>query len=264
METIRLRRLAGNRLWQRGNCSDLRHPVDARGFSAGTNAIFSNTNSEGFPTTGNRSLSIISREMYQTAIPTPVGRSWGVGDPDHVEPGAEYRYRFRSVVRSSKYGFVGTVVLGGLGTVFQANAITRSSGLNNIDNQDVYSVMFRIQRNFLYYPAVASAMADPGPWQRGRGCFRLCERCGGSIADVNRTLRGWFEYFKHSHHKTFRTEGGFVRRRLRSILRRQTHRKGSARGYGTDQTRWPIAYFDALGLFNLQHAHLAACQSSRR
>jgi RNA-directed DNA polymerase len=85
-----------------------------------------------------------------------------------------------------------------------------------------------------------------------------------TIADVNRTLRGWFEYFKHSHHKTFRTEDGFVRRRLRSILRRQTHRKGSARAHGADQTRWPIAYFDALGLFNLQHAHLAACQSSRR
>jgi RNA-directed DNA polymerase len=85
-----------------------------------------------------------------------------------------------------------------------------------------------------------------------------------TIADVNRTLRGWFEYFKHSHQKTFRTEDGFVRRRLRSILRRQTHRKGSARAYGADQTRWPIAYFDALGLFNLQQAHLAACQSSRR
>jgi RNA-directed DNA polymerase len=85
-----------------------------------------------------------------------------------------------------------------------------------------------------------------------------------TIADVNRTLRGWFEYFKHSHHKTFRTEDGFVRRRLRSILRRQTHRKGSARAYGADQTRWPIAYFDALGLFNLQQAHLAACQSSCR
>jgi Group II intron, maturase-specific domain len=46
-----------------------------------------------------------------------------------------------------------------------------------------------------------------------------------TIGDVNRTLRGWFEYFKHSHRKTFRTEDGFVRRRLRSILRRQTHRK---------------------------------------
>jgi RNA-directed DNA polymerase len=40
-----------------------------------------------------------------------------------------------------------------------------------------------------------------------------------TIADVNRTLRGWFECFKHSHQKTFRTEDGFVRRRLRSELR---------------------------------------------
>jgi hypothetical protein len=37
-----------------------------------------------------------------------------------------------------------------IGMVFQPNAIGRSSGLYNIDNQDVYSVMFRIQRNFLY------------------------------------------------------------------------------------------------------------------
>jgi hypothetical protein len=27
-----------------------------------------------------------------------------------------------------------------------------------------------------------------------------------TIADVNRTLWGWFEYFKHSHQKTFRTK----------------------------------------------------------
>jgi RNA-directed DNA polymerase len=51
-----------------------------------------------------------------------------------------------------------------------------------------------------------------------------------TIADVTRTLRGRFEYFKHSHHKTFRTEDGFVRRSLRGILRRQTHRKGECQG----------------------------------
>jgi RNA-directed DNA polymerase len=113
-------------------------------------------------------------------------------------------------------------------------------------------------------------------WPRGKSLKKFREtiraktkRSSGrsmsqTIADVNRTLRGWFEYFKHSYHKTFRTEDGFVRRRLRSILRRQTHRKGSAKANGADQTRWPIAYFDALGLFNLQQAHLAACQSSRR
>jgi hypothetical protein len=42
------------------------------------------------------------------------------------------------------------------------------------------------------------------------------------------TLRGWFEYFKHSHHLTFRTYECLVRRRLRSILCRRSHRKGSA------------------------------------
>ena len=84
------------------------------------------------------------------------------------------------------------------------------------------------------------------------------------IADVNRTLRGWFEYFKHSCRSTFRREDGFVRRRLRSILRKRSHRKGSAKANGADQSRWPNAYFTALGLFCLEQAHAAACQSSRR
>jgi RNA-directed DNA polymerase len=84
------------------------------------------------------------------------------------------------------------------------------------------------------------------------------------IADVNRTLRGWFEYFKHSVRPTFPKEDGFVRRRLRSILRKQSHRRGSAKANGADQSRWPNAYFTALGLFCLEQAHTAACQSSRR
>jgi len=84
------------------------------------------------------------------------------------------------------------------------------------------------------------------------------------IADVNRTLRGWFEYFKHSLRPTFRMEDGFVRRRLRSILRKRSHRKGSAKANGADQTRWNNAYFAALRLFSLEQAHIAACQSSRR
>ena len=84
------------------------------------------------------------------------------------------------------------------------------------------------------------------------------------IADVNRTLRGWFEYFKHSLRPTFRMEDGFVRRRLRSILRKRSHRKGSAKANGADQTRWTNAYFAALRLFSLEQAHTAARQSSRR
>src|ERR1700740_3703437 len=84
------------------------------------------------------------------------------------------------------------------------------------------------------------------------------------IADVNRTLRGCFEYFKHSLRPTFRMEDGFVRRRLRSILRQRSHRKGSAKANGADHTRWTNAFFTELGLFSLQHAHALARQSSCR
>src|SRR5215471_830674 len=84
------------------------------------------------------------------------------------------------------------------------------------------------------------------------------------IAEVNRTLRGWFEYFKHSYRPTFRMEDGFVRRRLRSILRKRSHRKGNAKANGADQTRWTKAHFAELGLFSLQHAHDLVCQSSCR
>jgi RNA-directed DNA polymerase len=84
------------------------------------------------------------------------------------------------------------------------------------------------------------------------------------IADVNRTLRGWFEYFKHSYRPTFRMEDGFIRRRLRSILRKRSRRKGSARAHGADHTRWTNAYFAMLGLYSLQDAHALARQSSRR
>jgi RNA-directed DNA polymerase len=49
------------------------------------------------------------------------------------------------------------------------------------------------------------------------------------IADINRTLRGWFEYFKHSHRRTFKLMDGWVRRRLRSLLRKRLGRRGIAK-----------------------------------
>ena len=82
------------------------------------------------------------------------------------------------------------------------------------------------------------------------------------IADLNPMLRGWFEYFKHSRGRTFGTLDGWIRRRLRSILRKQQNRQGGARPNGADQIRWPIAFFDGHGLFNLRRAYEAARQSS--
>jgi RNA-directed DNA polymerase len=89
---------------------------------------------------------------------------------------------------------------------------------------------------------------------------------GNSMQDIidclNLSLKGWFEYFKHSHRTTFRPLDGWIRMRLRSILRRRRKRKG--RGRGKDHQRWPNAYFAKHGLFSLVAAHAAACQSSRR
>ena len=82
------------------------------------------------------------------------------------------------------------------------------------------------------------------------------------IADVNRTLRGWYEYFKHSWHTTFRSLDGWVRMRLRSILRKRAGRRG--RGHGRDHQRYPNAYFAEYGLFSMAAAHARECQSARQ
>ncbi len=82
------------------------------------------------------------------------------------------------------------------------------------------------------------------------------------IADVNRTLRGWFEYFKHSHSWTFEPLDRWIRRRLRSLLRRRLGLSGPSRG--ADSFRWPNRFFAEHGLFRLRAAHALACQSSSR
>ena len=80
------------------------------------------------------------------------------------------------------------------------------------------------------------------------------------IADVNVTLRGWFEYFKHSNRRSFPPLDGWIRRRLRSILRTRAKSKGISRGY--DNIRWPKRFFRDHGFFSLEDAHRALLQSS--
>ena len=83
-----------------------------------------------------------------------------------------------------------------------------------------------------------------------------------TIVDLNRTLVGWFGYFQHSYKTTFATLDGWVRMRLRSILRRR--RGGQGPGRGADHQLWPNAYFAERGLISLATAHAIAGQSSRR
>lgn len=82
-----------------------------------------------------------------------------------------------------------------------------------------------------------------------------------TIARLNQTLRGWFGYFQHSHPTTFPGLDGYIRGRLRSILRKRAGRRG--RGRGTDHQRWPNHYFTELGLFSLTQARVLLGQSPR-
>ena len=84
------------------------------------------------------------------------------------------------------------------------------------------------------------------------------------IANVNRTTRGWFEYFKHTtYSRVFRLLDGWIRRRLRCILlKRQKRRRFN--GLGTAHQRWPNSYFAAAGLYSMEAAHVALRQSAMR
>jgi RNA-directed DNA polymerase len=82
------------------------------------------------------------------------------------------------------------------------------------------------------------------------------------IGSLNRTLRGWFTYFQHSRPWIFPKLDGWIRGRLRSILRKRAKRRG--RGRGLDHHRWPNAFFAEQGLYNLELAHVMARQPSLR
>lgn len=82
------------------------------------------------------------------------------------------------------------------------------------------------------------------------------------VAEVNRTLRGWFEYFKHSWRTTFPELDSWIRGRLRSILRRRAGRQG--RGRGRDHQRYPNSFFAEHGLFSLTAAYDRERQSCLR
>jgi RNA-directed DNA polymerase len=80
------------------------------------------------------------------------------------------------------------------------------------------------------------------------------------IDDLNPMLRGWFGYFKHATPALFAVLDGFVRRRLRAILRKQEKRPGIGR-CKADHQRWPNAFFAAHGLFTLHAAFVQARHS---
>lgn len=77
----------------------------------------------------------------------------------------------------------------------------------------------------------------------------------GIIQRLNRSLKGFYEYFKHGRPFVFTLIDGWVRKRLRSILRARRKRRGS--NCRVDNFRWPNAYFRQCGYVSLADTHSA-------
>ena len=87
----------------------------------------------------------------------------------------------------------------------------------------------------------------------------LTKRCNGHsmkviIQKITPITRGWFNYFSDSSRGSFKNVDAWTRMRLRSILRKRSGRRG--RGRGVDHQGWQNVYFERLGYFSLEAAHL--------
>jgi RNA-directed DNA polymerase len=108
-------------------------------------------------------------------------------------------------------------------------------------------------------------------WPRQKSQFKLRETLrqklprqrGASVAeivaDVNKTLRGWYGYFKYSLPSAMQRVDEWTRERIRHILRRRQRRRGMVRG--RERTEYPIAWFEKQGLFSLKAAQAKWLQS---
>lgn len=101
-------------------------------------------------------------------------------------------------------------------------------------------------------------------WPRKKSVLKLRERLrrwtGRSsgmsmammVAKLNPTLRGWRGYFGEGPTTSLRDVDGWIRRRLRALLRRRERRQafGLSRA---DHQRWPNRWFAKQGLYSLEH-----------
>ena len=83
------------------------------------------------------------------------------------------------------------------------------------------------------------------------------------IADLNPLLHGWFKYFKHAHPRTFDMLDKFIRRRLRSLLLKQTKKRSAFGISRATHQLWPNAFFAQAGLLALNTAWQTARHSRR-
>lgn len=75
------------------------------------------------------------------------------------------------------------------------------------------------------------------------------------VAELNPSLRGWYNYFKAGSEQPFLDLDRFVRRRLRAILDVYKGKRPFQSGY--TNMRWPNEYFKRAGLFSMADARRA-------
>jgi RNA-directed DNA polymerase len=71
------------------------------------------------------------------------------------------------------------------------------------------------------------------------------------IADVNKTLKGWYQYFKHVTKYGLQTFDSFVRRRLRAILLKRVKKGGMGKSLKIHM-KWPNEFFAKHGIFTME------------
>jgi RNA-directed DNA polymerase len=108
-------------------------------------------------------------------------------------------------------------------------------------------------------------------WPRQKSQFKLRERLRGKlararpgsieqiVADVNRTLRGWYGYFKWSQPSAMKRVDEWTRERIRHILRRRHKRRGMVKA--RERNEYTVAWFAERGLFSLWSAQTCWLQS---
>lgn len=84
--------------------------------------------------------------------------------------------------------------------------------------------------------------------------LKRCNRHGmqGILAQINPKLKGYYNYFKQAGIGSHQGVDGWIRMRLRSILKRHEKKRGIGRGMY--HHKYPNAYFTELGLFSLEEA----------
>ena len=78
------------------------------------------------------------------------------------------------------------------------------------------------------------------------------------IQEINQTVQGWFNYFRHCHWNIFRKYDERIRSRLRRMLLKRNRRNPKRI---SPLQRWPNAYFTDRGLHSLNTAHVRFVQS---